>query len=636
MSNMRPFDRGKMPWQMPNMRTFDWWVSVFKVLIKGMAREGWYLRSHLWNLIFLQRINGSFELSEHLATVLKAGEPLELLEVNPIAPYDYEALVESMPKQLLQVFLDAEEASDVTPKELWATILVLEQLKSYPFSFTENPWDPPAHQVTVRGRSEMFLNGHCEQYPQLEVIMPELQQLALALTEDWTAAHEQRIEALYEAMNGAKTTEKGAAAPQAPMRQRWQQVVRHARRYWSLAKRNFVWVAKAHPICAIYLVKATEPFSRAERILIQTNTFILMLFFTVWFYYSKSVNCCIDLRSHLGCADHTATSTPCLGFAFCSALADGQDDGLLPEELAANFFLCTAFPQSTFAGRIWVIAIIVGILTPTTMLLSQLFMMASDSAIPGHWGTFPTKCLAHFFGPGPTSLIQTVAFTLYALFFNLEKFNKAIALALIAFLTLVMKPQHMQAAIRVVVGTVYWSFRQCQLSVRRLGQLVGLYSSTPLAADAHVSLLAQVRLVSPLEAELQKVAYGLIMFGWSMVAWLLFTFATQIREIMGGQAETELIANWAIVLVVEIFGKEAIKLIAVRVSVNFVMETLESMLLGMTPAVRWHEKYIMQVAAANAVGNDDTGDQDLGDDVDADGGDEFDGGDADGGGGMDI
>eukprot|EP00854_Cymbomonas_tetramitiformis_P016561 gene16561-19671_t len=48
------------------------------------------------------------------------------------------------------------------------------------------------------------------------------------------------------------------------------------------------WLAKAHPLTAIVLVGPTQPFSRSERILVQANTYILMLTITVWFYYSKA------------------------------------------------------------------------------------------------------------------------------------------------------------------------------------------------------------------------------------------------------------------------------------------------------------------------------------------------------------
>eukprot|EP00854_Cymbomonas_tetramitiformis_P010061 gene10061-11903_t len=166
------------------------------------------------------------------------------------------------------------------------------------------------------------------------------------------------------------------------------------------------------------------------------------------------------------------------------------------------------------------------------------------------------------------------------------------------------------------------------------------------------------------------MAYACILVAWFMCAWSLLTFSMLIREMMGSKAEQELIASWAEVLAVEMFGKEAIKLICVRLFVDGLMQKAESAwpwraasrvlqtvnavsaqfapqkaapeeLIAFQfvfprdhPAFPWYEKYIMTVIMANAKDADDTGDQDMGDDADADGGgdDEVAGGDDEAGG----
>ncbi|KAK3238908.1 hypothetical protein CYMTET_51123 [Cymbomonas tetramitiformis] len=85
------------PWQMPNNRPFSWYVSCFKVLIGSLTRDGWYQRARLWNVIFLQRVDGSFEMSTFLATMLKAGEPVADLGTNPLAAHDVAVLEASVP-----------------------------------------------------------------------------------------------------------------------------------------------------------------------------------------------------------------------------------------------------------------------------------------------------------------------------------------------------------------------------------------------------------------------------------------------------------------------------------------------------------------------------------------------------------
>eukprot|EP00854_Cymbomonas_tetramitiformis_P010512 gene10512-12438_t len=131
------------------------------------------------------------------------------------------------------------------------------------------------------------------------------------------------------------------------------------RQFSRRVKRNLRWAAKAHPLTAIYL----------------TNTYILMLTVTVWFYYSKSVTCCKSLRSHLECPNASDVREPCLGFGFCAAL--GTSGGMLPEELQAHEFVCTAFPDGTYTDRFFVIMIIIGILAPVTLTISQMFIIAA-------------------------------------------------------------------------------------------------------------------------------------------------------------------------------------------------------------------------------------------------------------------
>eukprot|EP00854_Cymbomonas_tetramitiformis_P026317 gene26317-32275_t len=96
---------------------------------------------------------------------------------------------------------------------------------------------------------------------------------------------------------------------------------------------------------------------------------------------------------------------------------------------------------------------------------------------------------------------------------------------------------------------------------------------------------------------------------------------------MGGDAEAEMLTVWATTLAVEMFGVEALKLIAIRLLVEEVMRKIEELFTGVDEVQIWYERHIMTVAASNAQGGEDTGDQDLGDDADADGGDGVGGGD---------
>eukprot|EP00854_Cymbomonas_tetramitiformis_P010060 gene10060-11902_t len=290
----------------------------------------------------------------------------------------------------------------------------------------------------------------------MDFTQKEFEEIALRLIEIWTEDHESRILRVYD-VKGPKNTdvkELSRTVTELSFQQKWEKVKRMARKNWIVVRRNIKWLAKAHPLGAIFLVTATEPFSRSERILIQTNTFIMMLVFTVWFYYSKAVNCCKDFRVHIDCPLVFEVNEPCLGYDFCAALKDAGSDDMLPDEIMTDPFVCTAFPQSTFTGRMWVILIIVGILTPCTMILSQMFVLAANASIPGHWGVYVTKKAEKVFGPGLTAIMQTIFVTVYALFFNFQKFNKAVAVTFVAIIGLMLKPHHIKRAITFTVHTV--------------------------------------------------------------------------------------------------------------------------------------------------------------------------------------
>eukprot|EP00854_Cymbomonas_tetramitiformis_P005853 gene5853-7054_t len=242
----------------------------------------------------------------------------------------------------------------------------------------------------------------------------------------------------------------------------------------------------------------------------------------------------------------------------------------------------------------------------------------------------PTRKLERLFGQGPTAVLQTLVFTLYALFFNFQKFNKAVAIAFVAVITLMIKPQIMQNAIRVALGLVYWSYRQVRrLVLLILGPFLG--TATESARPKEIKLLAQVRLVSPIEQHLQKAAYVLIVTSWTVIAWSLLVLSMQIREIVGKEAEMEVVAMWATMLAVETFGTEALKLIVLKFTVEFLMGQAQAKFLDISPAVLWHEHYIIKLSNTVDQEKDVTGEQDMGDDADADGGQDFSALDDDGG-----
>ncbi|KAK3239127.1 hypothetical protein CYMTET_50927 [Cymbomonas tetramitiformis] len=84
-------------------------------------------------------------------------------------------------------------------------------------------------------------------------------------------------------------------------------------------------------------------------------------------------------------------------------------------------------------------------------------------------------------------------------------------------------------------------------------------------------------------ASAKAVAYFAILVSWFTCAWVLLTFSMLIREMMGQEAEAELVASWATLLAVEMFGKKNMKLIFIRLFVDFVMSKAERKLHSEIP-----------------------------------------------------
>ncbi|KAK3254169.1 hypothetical protein CYMTET_36611 [Cymbomonas tetramitiformis] len=284
-------------------------------------------------------------------------------------------------------------------------------------------------------------------------------------------------------------------------------------------------------------------------------------------------------------------------------------------------------------------------------------------------------------------VIQTGFVTVYAIFFNFQKFNKAIAVGLVALITVFWKGSVMKGVITgfldflrgcyakvaylcqmlrfVLLGEKivpkYYTKRVCAAAAvavqvvwgqggvggQSFGEMAGFGLEAKVVrggtgfvssvrgglrgeggASQSEQLLADIHLVSPLEAQLQKVAYFLLLVSWIIITWVLLTYSMLIREMMGTEAETELIGVWATTLVVEMFGVETLKLIGIRLVVDEVMRRVEEAFTGVDWVQKWYERHIIAIAAGDLQEGEADGDQDLGDDADYDGGEGF-GGDND-------
>ncbi|KAK3285199.1 hypothetical protein CYMTET_7191 [Cymbomonas tetramitiformis] len=225
------------------------------------------------------------------------------------------------------------------------------------------------------------------------------------------------------------------------------------------------------------------------------------------------------------------------------------------------------------------------------------------------------------FGPKLMLVMQTGFVTVYALFFNFQKFNKAIAIGMVGLIGIFIQGKYVKAFIRVFLNLLRWTSRMVTNGIGQLRHVILGEKIVAKPVTEAERLLVDIHLVSPMEAHLQKVAYALLVGGWFIISWSLLTYSMLIREMMGSEAEAEMLTVWATTLAVEMFGVEALKLIAIRLFVEEVMRKIQELFNGVDEVQIWYEHHIMAIASSSTHEGEDNGEQDLGDDADADGGD---------------
>ncbi|KAK3258472.1 hypothetical protein CYMTET_32482, partial [Cymbomonas tetramitiformis] len=133
----------EVSWERPTPRHIGWYVDIFKVMLTSNRNtRGWYNRSVLWNLVFLQESDGSFNLTPALATTLAAGDLSPTLRLDATYTIDVYEVKTTLPSVLMDVFKGMKNW-DLRLK-VWATICALERYYQLPFGWILNPECEPS------------------------------------------------------------------------------------------------------------------------------------------------------------------------------------------------------------------------------------------------------------------------------------------------------------------------------------------------------------------------------------------------------------------------------------------------------------------------------------------------------------
>ena len=195
--------------------------------------------------------------------------------------------------------------------DIWATILALQLKNSMPFDCILNPQAPALAQVSMQAQATMWLDEQLYAYPPLEGCMDTVWENAKVCVKQWTDAFVEDIEELRDmllnppALAEADVKEGDAKEGEGERKELStidavvkakviagtmaegvtpvvKKRVKHARIKAALLKASrtvkygrskLLFVVKSHPLGAIAMSPLSDPFTRADKLLVQVRPF---------------------------------------------------------------------------------------------------------------------------------------------------------------------------------------------------------------------------------------------------------------------------------------------------------------------------------------------------------------------------
>jgi len=608
-----------VPWEMPPHRDFRFFYGLCKQLIAGVeGSSSWLKLMQITRLMLLQEPDGSFVISPTMCVACRCGLQTGESIVSYLCKGDLklleektQLLLEVMPRELSDLCLLTENTErEIDPQRIWATLLATSLAKTHDLQAVYNPAaceNPGSAEVrSITSEAEKYLKERSERNPKLALLRDGLQERAMTLVAEWSKVFEE-MKGEYKEESEKKKQSKDAVKEltksQAPAPRLHVRCLNGASalKKWFLKR---IWVGlSAHAIVSIFMTKHSDPFSMGDKMFVQTNTFVTMLSFAIGLYFSKAYNCCEEGKAFLGCSIDGRFSE-CMGYATCVELSAGRVD--LPEELENGSFVCLAFPQAAIMHRLVIVLIMVVCLVPVQSLLAALFQ--SPIPIPKHFSlaTVTHESMVKKANKrGLSGCLQGCAFALYGLFFNITKLNKAVATLLVALINALCLPAaHFKTAVKTISKVVAGTPRKC------INTIMGPEWVAKTAAEREC--LAFTAFVPFRYLDNGYVKYMVLGSLWVMATWILLTYGMLIRAMQGPDAEKQLISAWGLCLVIELFGKEGIKLLVLRNVVTEVQGFFQRLFTNeKTSMQQWLDHDVsryVQARSANANDADDSED----------------------------
>ena len=260
---------------------------------------------------------------------------------------------------------------------VWATVLALEVLKEFDSSWLLDDDAPEPWRTVVDGAAE-YLRAQAKQDKQLYKLVKSgaLTAAADKARKDWNRIQAANVAAVRDNDVINKFT-----------------ALTHLQRASARVVRS---VMTDHSTFATFL--DTEGYiMRWQRLMILVTLVLSTLLTSIWFYYSRGANCCLEIRTILNCD----LVGECMGFNGDCGDIQSQFSGVQgpyvygtpPEEhMFIDDYICTAFPDDAYVTDQMLVGLIsVAVALPVDLFLARAFEIANEGDAPQSWLEAPAS-----------------------------------------------------------------------------------------------------------------------------------------------------------------------------------------------------------------------------------------------------
>ena len=413
------------------------------MLIEGNLglRQKWLEKARMWRMVLLQRSDGSWNLTQSLAAAVEAHTPCDALKqgtppdsllgrlkagaatlgallgadeddadiisdnkVGGSLDDDDDLAIREAVKGLrsddpLQFSISAmydfmppvlaalRRQGQVPATRVWATLLATVTLEEMPVSWLVSEDEDPVER-TVVDAADAYLRAQAEEHPAVGELLRsgELHSAARRATKQWSRL----MEAKVGAVRSAQLTKENRALE-----------------YAERASARFVLSLMTEHDQLSTFMDESDAIMRWQRWMILMSLACSALLVSIWFYQSRSAQCCSEMRAILNCE----SAVSCLGFTGSCADLQSQFStlqgpwvyGTPPREHAdLSDYECHAFPDDAYPlDQLLVGLINIAIAIPSGMFLYRCFELANEGeSWPDAWLEQPRGLLKLLFQLG--------------------------------------------------------------------------------------------------------------------------------------------------------------------------------------------------------------------------------------------